>query len=151
MKEYSTKQDSYLRQRLSELNITEAANVYKVVTLEGRTIDFEFFKADDDDNIEIHYLTPSGEIINYDDNKKLRPFFRTRFKKPTIPKRKYYQPQGTEAIPFSTPTIINAYKKQEKVKTLYVTEGEFKAFAVSNFGLPCFGIGGIHNYNGPLF
>jgi hypothetical protein len=149
MKEYSTKQDSYLRQRLSELNITEAANVYKVVTLEGRTIDFEFFKADDDDNIEIHYLTPSGEIINYDDNKKLRPFFRTRFKKPTIPKRKYYQPQGTEAIPFSTPTIINAYKKQEKVKTLYVTEGEFKAFAVSNFGLPCFGIGGIHNFKGP--
>ena len=56
------------------------------------------------------------------------------------------QPPHTCTIPFSTPEILKAYAKGAKVKTLYVVEGEFKAFALSNFGLPCFGIGGIQNF-----
>lgn len=40
---------------------------------------------------------------------------------------------------------MELYKKGKKVKNLYLTEGEFKAFALDNMGVPCFGFGGINN------
>ena len=49
-------------------------------------------------------------------------------------------------IPFSTPTLIEAYRKKAQLKTLYVVEGEFKAFALSMAKLPAMGIGGIFNF-----
>lgn len=137
---------SYCSDRLKALKITEKANSYKTSDSEGHTIDFRFFQADDKDNIKINYIAPDGKVIEHEtDNRKTRAFFRTRLKEPKGD-MKYSQPPHTETYPFSTPEILKAYKKKEKVQTLYIVEGEFKAFALSNFGLPAFGIGGIQNF-----
>ena len=137
---------SYCSDRLKALKITEKANSYKTVDMDGHTIDFRFFRADDKDNITIGYIAPDGKVIEYEtENRKTRAFERTRLKEPKGD-MKYTQPGKTETYPFSTPEILKAYKKKEKVQTLYIVEGEFKAFALSNFGLPAFGIGGIQNF-----
>ncbi|MDX9697207.1 MAG: DUF3854 domain-containing protein, partial [Bacteroidales bacterium] len=137
---------NYLQQRLKELGVTDKQNKYKAVNIDKKQQEFTFFTSDSNDNVVINYLTPSGEIEYFSQGKKVLPFTRTRLKNPENPKYKYHQEKGTGIIPFSTPKIIEAYKKGEKVKTLYITEGEFKAFSVDQNKLVCFGIGGIHNF-----
>ena len=137
---------SYCSDRLKALKITEKANKWKALTPDNRTIDFRFFMPDDKDNIEIGYIAPDGYVVQYEtENRKIRDFKRTRLKE-SKGDMKYTQPAKTETYPFCTPAILKAYKDKEKVTTLYIVEGEFKAFALSNFGLPAMGIGGIQNF-----
>lgn len=146
---------NYCEQRLKALHITKELNTWKAHDHEGHARDFRFFtpytkmNADDveRDDISINYIAPDGVVEQYEtDNRKIRDFARIRLKEPKEDQGKYQQPPHTGTIPFSTPEILKAYAKGEKVKTLYIVEGEFKAFALSNFGLPCFGIGGIQNF-----
>jgi hypothetical protein len=131
---------------IKELGVTDKQNKYKAVNIDKKQQEFTFFTSDSNDNIVINYLALTGEIEYYTQGKKVLPFTRTRLKNPENPKYKYHQEKGTGIIPFCTPKIIEAYKKAEKVKTLYITEGEFKAFSVNHNNLFCFGIGGIHNF-----
>ncbi|HOY42519.1 MAG TPA: DUF3854 domain-containing protein, partial [Chitinophagales bacterium] len=137
---------NYLQQRLKEIGITDKQNKIKAINLDKKTQEYHFFASDENDNIKINYITPSGYIEYYESGKKTFPYYRLRYKNPENPKNKYQQTKGTDTIPFSTPGIINSYKKEEKIKTLYITEGEFKAFSLDNQGLKTIGIGGIHNY-----
>ena len=63
-----------------------------------------------------------------------------------IKPRKYHQEKGTETFPFCTPAVIEAYKKGQELKMLFVVEGEFKAFSLSMLGQPTIGIGGVQNF-----
>ena len=138
---------SYFKQRLKTLNITAERNKITAYNNGVCQPDFHFFSEDKDGNITINYLSPEGNVQYYDAGKgKLKQFSRTRYKEPDDPKKKYSQPAGSGIVPFITPLILSAYKTKEQIKTLYVTEGEFKAFAIDNFNLPCIGIGGIHNF-----
>lgn len=146
---------NYCEQRLKALNITKELNTWKAHDHEGHARDFRFFTpykkqhpdGEERDDISINYIAPDGVVEQYEtDNRKIRDFARIRLKEPKEDQGKYQQPPHTGTIPFSTPEILKAYAKGEKVKTLYIVEGEFKAFALSNFGLPCFGIGGIQNF-----
>ncbi len=146
--------NSYLKTRLDFLNISEDDNRFSgVLDAEGihSISDFHFFTSDDNDNILIHYLTPENRILQYPDETKnegrnIRDFVRTRLKNPKDPKHKYDQPRGTETYPFLTPEVLRAYRDKVKIKTLYITEGEFKAFKLSMYGVPCIGLGGIQNF-----
>lgn len=137
---------SYFEDRLKQLQITDKNNVYKTRDAEGRSINFHFFTETDKGDISINYIGIDGAVEEYEtENRKIRRFSRIRLQNPKGD-MKYKQPEGTETLPFVTPEILKTYKKGEKVATLYIVEGEFKAFAMSNFGLPTFGIGGIHNF-----
>ena len=137
---------SYFEDRLKTLQITEKANSYKAVDIDGHGINFKFFTETDKGDISINYIGLDGVVEVYEtENRKIRSFSRTRLQNPKGD-MKYQQPSGTETLPFVTSEILKTYKKGEKVTTLYIVEGEFKAFAMSNFGLPTFGIGGIHNF-----
>ena len=137
---------SYFEDRLKQLHITDKNNVYKTRDAEGRSINFHFFTETDKGDISINYIGIDGNVEEYEtENRKIRRFSRIRLQNPKGD-MKYQQPSGTETLPFVTPEILKTYKKGEKVATLYIVEGEFKAFAMSNFGLPTFGIGGIHNF-----
>lgn len=144
----------YCEQRLSAVGITDKENHFQGVTdAEGvhGIKEFRYFTSDDNDNLVINYLTPNGRILEYEDRSKnegrsIRSFVRTRLKNPKDPKQKYKQPIGTEAFPFFTPKAIEAYKAKEKVNTLFIVEGEIKAFVLSKFGLCAIGIGGIYNF-----
>lgn len=138
---------SYLQDRLSSYHITEADNTFKAQAEEpGRFCDFRFFTETKEGDISINYLTPDGSVEYYDHGStQTRRFSRIRKANPGKGP-KYVQAKGTEMIPFSTPTLIEAYRKKAQLKTLYVVEGEFKAFALSMAKLPAMGIGGIFNF-----
>lgn len=139
---------SYIEDRLKILHITDKINTYKATDIDGHSINFKFFTETDKGDISINYIGLDGVVEVYEtENRKTRNFSRTRFQ---VPKgdMKYGQPKGTQVMPFVTPELLKRYKKNEKTRDLYIVEGEFKAFAMSNFGLPTFGIGGIHNYKG---
>lgn len=138
---------SYLEDRLKTLHITDKINTWKAQDIDGHSIDFRFFTETNKGDISINYIGPDGVVEVYEtENRKLRAFSRTRLKNPKEGGAKYVQPPGTETLPFITPEILKYYKKSETCRTLYIVEGEFKAFSMSNFGLPTIGIGGIHNF-----
>ncbi len=150
----SMAEKSYCEQRLLAVGIRDNDNHLIGVTASDGfhgINGFRFFTSDDNDNLVINYLSPNGRILEYEDRSKndgrsIRAFVRTRLKNPKDPKQKYIQPKGTEAFPFFTPKAIEAYKAKEKVNTLFIVEGEIKAFVLSKFGLCTIGIGGIYNF-----
>ena len=145
---------SYIQERLSAYGITDKENTINVEAEEpGRFCDFKFFTETDKGDISINYLTPGGQVEYYNHgNVQTRRFSRIRYAEPEKHKnkkgkpQKYFQEKGTESIPFSTPAVIQCFKNKKPLKTLFVVEGEFKAFALSMMGQPAIGIGGIHNF-----
>ena len=143
---------SYLKERLKKLNITDKLNTYKAVGEDGvHSMNFKFFTETEKGDIAINYIAIDGKVVTFlKDGKKLRAFSRTRFQVPVeLPDgktKKYDQPTGSPVVAFVTPELLKRYKTGEETRDLYIVEGEFKAFAMSNFGLPTFGIGGIHNF-----
>lgn len=147
---------SYLQERLKALQITDDENRLAEVTMPDDTgtpcPEWRYFTETKDGDIQINYVTPDAQVIMYDNGNKnnpLRHFSRIRLQNPEPGKGKYKQPPKTETIPFSTPEIVRTYLAGEETRTLYVVEGEFKAFAMSKMGLPTFGIGGIQNFRSP--
>ena len=143
---------SYLKERLKKLNITDKLNTYKAVGEDGvHSMNFKFFTETEKGDIAINYIAIDGKVVTFlKDGKKLRAFSRTRYQGPVeLPNgktKKYDQPPGSPVVAFVTPELLKRYKTGEETRDLYIVEGEFKAFAMSNFGLPTFGIGGIHNF-----
>lgn len=140
---------SYLQERLNALQITDENNGIYATNIDNKPQQFHFFSENKNGDIVINYLDLNGKIVYYGEGENQRnpkPFARIRYEQPKDPKRKYYQPEKTKPYPFCTPSILKMYKEKAECKTLFVTEGEFKAFVLSNFNLPCFGIGGIHNF-----
>lgn len=143
---------SYLKERLKKLNITDKLNTYKAVGEDGvHSMNFKFFTETEKGDIAINYIAIDGKVVTFlKDGKKLRAFSRTRYQVPVeLPngkEKKYDQPTGSPVVAFVTPELLKRYKTGEETRDLYIVEGEFKAFAMSNFGLPTFGIGGIHNF-----
>ena len=143
---------SYLKERLKKLNITDKLNTYKAVGEDGvHGMNFKFFTETEKGDIAINYIALDGKVVTFlKDGKKLRAFSRTRYQVPVeLPngkEKKYDQPTGSPVVAFVTPELLKRYKTGEETRDLYIVEGEFKAFAMSNFGLPTFGIGGIHNF-----
>lgn len=143
---------SYLKERLKKLNITDKLNTYKAVGEDGvHGMNFKFFTETEKGDIAINYIALDGKVVTFlKDGKKLRAFSRTRYQVPVeLPdgkEKKYDQPKGSPVVAFVTPELLKRYKTGEETRDLYIVEGEFKAFAMSNFGLPTFGIGGIHNF-----
>ena len=143
---------SYLKERLKKLNITDKLNTYKAVGEDGvHSMNFKFFTETEKGDISINYIAIDGKVVTFlKDGKKLRAFSRTRYQVPVeLPDgktKKYDQPKGSPVVAFVTPELLKRYKTGEETRDLYIVEGEFKAFAMSNFGLPTFGIGGIHNF-----
>ena len=143
---------SYLKERLKKLNITDKLNTYKAVGEDGvHGMNFKFFTETEKGDIAINYIAIDGKVVTFlKDGKKLRAFSRTRYQVPVeLPngkEKKYDQPTGSPVVAFVTPELLKRYKTGKETRDLYIVEGEFKAFAMSNFGLPTFGIGGIHNF-----
>lgn len=150
---------NYLEERLKLYHITDKENTFCAEGSEpGRFIKtWKFFSAEEvrdkkgnlvETNIAINYLDPSGAVVSYNHgNSQTRDFCRIRYADPSKHNgHKYHQEKGTEMIPFSTPALIEAFKSRQPLKTVFVVEGEFKAFSMSMMNLPTMGIGGIFNF-----
>lgn len=148
---------SYYTDRLAAYGITEAANTYKAEQGEGRANpNWRFFRETEKGDIEIGYLDPEGFEYTYFDGtvnegRQIRTFTRTRHADPKADRNgrkvRYSQPAHTETFPFITPAVLKAFREKKLDNdTLYIVEGEFKAFRLSMEGVPCIGIGGIWNF-----
>lgn len=142
---------SYLSDRLAAYHITDKDNTFKAEApgKPGHFIStWKFFTETDKGDIKINYLCQDGTVVDYSHgNVQTRDFCRIRYADPEKHGgHKYFQEKGTEMQPFFTPAVIEAYRKRQTLKTIYVVEGEFKAFCLSMNGIPAIGIGGIFNF-----
>lgn len=148
---------SYYSDRLKQYGITDAANTFKAELGEGRAnANWRFFSENANGDIAIGYLDPEGFEYTYFDEgvnqgRQIKSFSRIRHSNPKTDRNgrkvRYSQPPKTETFPFITPAVINAFRQRKlENDTLYIVEGEFKAFRLSMEGVPCIGIGGIWNF-----
>lgn len=141
---------SYLDERLTQLGIDEETNKIICEDWELRQQTRHYFTEDKDGNIIIHYYTIRGVIETYETkDRKLKEFTRTRYNPANNPQNRYGQEYGSKTHVFCTPELIKRYKDKTETKDLFLTEGEFKAFALNQKGIPCFAFGGINSVKDP--
>lgn len=137
--------DTYFKKRMYDIGVTDTSKYgFRVESLEyhGTYAFFPYFAETQTGNIQINYpcLYGGAEVIG--DTEK--EFFRLRYLPANQPEesRKYYQEPKSGVHIFHTPGIIEKFAAKKKIKTLFVVEGEFKAFAGFLAGLDIVGLGG---------
>lgn len=137
---------NYFENRLLELNLTHDDIVVSAKWRDGKTPQKMPCFYEKNGDIQILYLDPHGYVQEYDHDGKLKQFTRIRLSNP-IKGQKYSQPSNSGIFPYFPPPIIETVNVKRNIDTLFITEGEFKAFAGSHhLGLDIIGIGGIHNF-----
>lgn len=130
-----------------------------------RNIEMDVFSSDKDDNIQILVYTLDRFLIKYDHpdatpdrpnilNNREQTFYITRLKVPQqvttkegdIDIKKYHIPKGVGTYPFFPPRLVEKFEQKQKIKTLILTEGYFKAFKGSLHGLDIVGFSSITHY-----
>lgn len=111
----------------------------------------KIFDHDQHGNIVITYYTIAGEAIMYEDmnvkNKKPR-FYKTKRLREPKGDMKYQMPKGVKPYPWFHPNTVEAFAKREKIETIYLTEGVFKAWAAGQEGVHVVGLSSITHYAG---
>lgn len=105
-------------------------------------------------NIEIYYYTIDGEVARYLQmgegktaslNAKSKFYKTIRLKEP-LGDMKYRMPHGQPTRPWFPPALVEKFLKKEKIPTLILTEGAFKAMRGSIAGLDVVGLPSITCY-----
>lgn len=145
--------EAYYQKRLTECGLTPETN-FRTIFFEGRPQKVPVFSANEkSDGISITYCAPDGECSMIENGKKLVAFERIRYRVPRVYKdasgkehtQRYSQPPKSGVFTYITPGMVEMYKSNKPIKTLFIVEGEFKAIAGDVAGLPIIGIGGIQN------
>ncbi|MEM6261111.1 MAG: DUF5906 domain-containing protein [Bacteroidota bacterium] len=140
---------TYYRDRMAQLGITPELNQVTIAddSPAGKHIAQCFSEDRRTGEILIHYFNLLGEVEYYESGKwrKATPY---RVKRLRTPKgdKKYQHPSGTATRLYLTPSIIQAYQEATPLNTLFVTEGQFKAFKGHLHQLPIVGISGIWGF-----
>jgi hypothetical protein len=93
-------------------------------------------------NLERNFLSYTPENARH---KKRWSIIRLEhpFKKDDGTEMKYQMPKGAGSFPFFPPSLVDKYEKNEKIQTLFLTEGFFKAFKGHLHGLDVVGVPSI--------
>lgn len=124
------------------------SRIYKELGLSKEEAETYFSPAlDKHKGISIRYTDIEKKAIFDTIEGKKQVFERIRLAKPYFNKEekatKYLSPKGAKTYPYLT-ALAHAPETTQEQKTLFITEGEFKAFfGVKKLGLPFIGIGGI--------
>jgi len=137
--------DTYFKKRMHEMGIVDTSDHFFKVEPEYPFKAYNqpiFAEHEASGNIVIHYpsLYGGAELIAGTENE----FKRIRFKPDNQPEpdRKYFQEPKSGVHIFHTQQVIEKFAAKTKIETLYVVEGEFKAFAGALQGLDIVGLGG---------
>lgn len=153
--------NSYLQNRKNELKKLGATDAQLTVFSTHRAAH------NTSGNVQIDYLTVDGTPVLYTPKQQTetfdvwgnfvsfaQPFCRVRYNPEHIERygntNKYTQPEGSGVHAYFTAlfqTYLNPHTRthQSDFSTLYLVEGEFKAFSMCVQGLPTIGIGGINS------
>ena len=153
--------NSYLQNRKSELKRLGATDAQLTIFRTNRAAH------NTSGNIQIDYLTVDGKTVSYTPKQQTetfdvrgnflsftKPFCRVRYTPEHMErygiKHKYTQPPSSGVHAYFTAlfqTYLNPHTRthQSDFSTIYITEGEFKAFAMCLQGLPTIGLSGINS------
>lgn len=132
------------------------------ITVTNPNVDFpmtgkteaEIFSEDKDGNIVIMYWRINGDLITYpvvgsgkmsEINAKTKTYITKRLKEPKGD-MKYQMPAGQGTKPWFSPETTAAYGRKDKIETIYLTEGVFKAWAASKEGAHVVGLSSVTTY-----
>ncbi len=155
----------YYQQRIDQLNLKPEKNTV-LVRMPGSADSCAMQLLDDDGsrahNLSILYLSLQKEAdcyvpLTYEgsvfdsylqtDVSKLFPYQAIRLAKPKGEK-KYDNPKNTDALPYLTLPVIDAYHASLPIQTLILMEGQLKALCGSLHGLYTVGLNGIWGMRG---
>ncbi len=125
-----------------------------------KKIDSQVFSEDKDGNIVITIYDINGQLITYKKkagkdkqstaSTKILDYYVTRLKSPMVDKNgkitKYLFPKGAGTFPFFPLPLLDKFNNAEKIKTLVMTEGYFKAFKGALHGIDIVGLGSITHF-----
>lgn len=153
------KKDDYLKQRLKELGITPAKNIIELYgglnIPQSQKNGHKIFNANKFGDIE---------ILQYDLDRQVLTFKPKGLENDSVSNREQYRYQTrlhpyhesmcvgkydfTNALntPFWHKNLIEQYEKKENVETFGITEGQFKSFTASQYGLNIVGLTSISHY-----
>ena len=139
----SQKDYTYLQKRLNILGVSPDQNQFQLSDAKSVSI----FDSDEEGNIVLNYFNLHRNRYSWKKSgtKFPRYFFRTRLKHP-FEDQKYSQEKGSGLFPFFTPRIIDKFQTGKVIETLFIVEGEFKAFKGYLEGLDIIGIPSIHGF-----
>lgn len=110
------------------------------------------FEADTHGNVLINYWNIDGELFQRQKERsekakmggyKLETYQRIRYAEPKGDKKYMPNSTGWGSMPYLPIKLVEAYKAKAKIKTLFITEGEFKAHLGCEYGMMTIGIPGI--------
>lgn len=145
---------SYFANRMALLGVTDEINnidiyVHGGVGKEDELKPTRIFR-ETERGIDILVYTVDGFLIRYakeGSRWKHNEFCITRLEKPLVSKKgdilKYLLPKDQPTQPFFPPNIVEAFRGKQKIKTLVITEGYFKAFKAAMHGMYCVGLSSI--------
>lgn len=150
---------SFFSERMALLGVTPEKNVMRVFNPHAeapmsKSQEVEIFSEDKDGNIRIQYWDIEGKLFNYLGmgdgkmshlNARELTYHTTRLQIPDGD-RKYRMPKGQGSKPWFAPELVRKYKEKERIKTLYLTEGVFKAWKGNDLGLDVVGLSSITHY-----
>lgn len=150
---------SFFNQRMIPLGVTEENNFFEVYDSEAEfprpsTYQIPIFSEDEAGNIVIVYWDIEGNLITYVKmgegktshlNGKVKNYTLKRLKEPKGD-MKYQMPSGQGTHPWFPPALVEKYKAGERIETLYLTEGVFKAWRAQLDGVDIVGLTSITHY-----
>jgi hypothetical protein len=145
---------TYCSQRLNQYGISEEKNRFSVNIHEPVADKYPqaknqpFFWPSENNGINILYLALNGAYEYHNGAGRHKQRFTRERLNPYLctSDQKYNQPANSGVHIFFTPTIIDKYGKGESIETLYIIEGEFKAFLGYLHGIDIVGIPSIHAF-----
>jgi len=149
---------SYFQQRMTAMRIDKMPTITVLAPEEeganGEEVYHQYpaFEADTHGNILINYWTIDGELFQRQKERsekakmggyKIETYQRIRYAEPKGDKKYMPISTGWGSMPYLPIKLVEAYKAKTKIKTLFITEGEFKAHLGCEYGMMTIGIPGI--------
>lgn len=148
--------NKYLNDRLKELGVKPEQNKINLLDTKGNQSktkgEFQIFTANEYGDIEILQYSLEGEThckakknSKNTNHQQYCAQIRLNPNNEFICEGKYNFSDGINA-PFWHPNLVKAYKEDEEIPTLVITEGQFKAFKATNDGIPTVGLTSISHF-----
>lgn len=161
-------EENFYQSRLTPLGVTKENNRIRLENPDfeppmPQYFDAPCFAEDKEGNIVINFWSIDRQMINYTKigdgktshiNAQLRPYKLVRLRQPKGDmKYRFPSSDGTtlgkeqpSTYPWFAPALCDAFEKGEKIPTLFLTEGCFKAWKACLVGIPTVGLTSITHY-----
>lgn len=161
-KKVRAQKESFRDIQLRASGITQEAQEYLLEQQNGEKIKIDRYEAGTwdsankvvaGDDMIIHYLDLDGNPLTYYRGSTKHIFTRIRYANPEHHKDKdgnpvrYRSPYKSGSHLYIPNSIIDSFKEEKEIETLYLIEGEKKADKMCMHEMPAVAVGGIHNFS----